>query len=299
MSKSGFLHCIALTSLLFACTLPAYATKDQVVTTWWPDPSTGLMWSGGLVGGTSETYDAASANCAQLAIDGRTGWRLPTIDELDHVVLDTITIHYNHGDQTEVTPTWMRYQIFMQWLWSSTPTQKSGQFYTERVYISLGGGSRAESNSTDSKGHGAVCVRTMEPDVLEAAKAASIPGAVPNLAALKFAEPYGPLFKAVNAYDAGQYQQAFDYCKQYLAAFPDKAEAYYNVGVSEGALGQWDQAIVDLNKAEDLAKKINNGKDTKDMMKYILNWAKKGQSAAQKGKTMNQYLNVLHPPLWE
>jgi len=269
------------------------------VTTWWPDPTTGLMWTGSNVA-LGPSFPQAVAACTDLVVDGRTGWRLPTIDELDGVLgLTSYKSHLGDLKFTDVIPTlkWLndgKGTAGIMWLWSSTPAPTPGDYYSERLYQVTG---HADSKPTDQVYHGAACVRTMEPDVLDAAKAAPVPGAVPNLATLQAAGPYGSLFKAHDAYKAGQYQEALNYSREFLAFQPDSPEAYLNVGISEGALGQWDQSIIDLNKAAELAKKLKNSKDYDPIMKYMLEWAKKSQSAAEKGKTLNPKTNILYPPL--
>jgi hypothetical protein len=47
----------------------------------WVDPATGLMWTR-KDNGSVIYYFEASNYCANLRLDGYSGWRLPTIDEL-------------------------------------------------------------------------------------------------------------------------------------------------------------------------------------------------------------------------
>jgi len=56
-------------------------------TTWWPDPSTGLMWTGQTpprrgIGLPTMDWKDANRYCASLTIGGNSGWRLPTLNEL-------------------------------------------------------------------------------------------------------------------------------------------------------------------------------------------------------------------------
>ena len=95
---------IALTLFCFAvgCAPRSCAqewTKDP--TTWWPDPSAGLMWTGQIHSGSSTypklaiasrsmywmglNWQQADEYCGALRLDG-SGWRLPTLDEVKEAV---------------------------------------------------------------------------------------------------------------------------------------------------------------------------------------------------------------------
>src|ERR1035438_5092015 len=56
----------------------------KVPTTWWPDPSTGQMWTGQssfqLRGAMN--WSDASSYCSSLTLGGFSGWRLPTLEEM-------------------------------------------------------------------------------------------------------------------------------------------------------------------------------------------------------------------------
>lgn len=81
--------CRLRTSFVVLC-LSAFATQfsfaesSKIPTTWWPDASTGLMWTGqssfslrGVM-----TWDDAGIYCSSLTLGGFSGWRLPTIPEM-------------------------------------------------------------------------------------------------------------------------------------------------------------------------------------------------------------------------
>ncbi|MGO9318376.1 MAG: DUF1566 domain-containing protein [Terracidiphilus sp.] len=55
--------------------------------TWWPDPKTGLMWTGQTpqkrgIGNPTMNWEDANGYCASLKIGDVSGWRLPTLNEL-------------------------------------------------------------------------------------------------------------------------------------------------------------------------------------------------------------------------
>ncbi|HPQ71475.1 MAG TPA: DUF1566 domain-containing protein [bacterium] len=54
----------------------------------WVDSTTGLEWEKQAKTGDPVTYDEADEYCNTLTLDGKTGWRLPNIDELRSLVRD-------------------------------------------------------------------------------------------------------------------------------------------------------------------------------------------------------------------
>jgi tetratricopeptide (TPR) repeat protein len=121
---------------------------------------------------------------------------------------------------------------------------------------------------------GAVCVRPMEPDLLHAARAAQVIHPVPDLQTL---ETFIPLNKARLAYQAGNYQESISQAQIAVSLKADPATAYWGIGISYGMLGQWDQAISNLQSALEIDK---NYRDAETAMK----WAKDGLKGAKKGK---------------
>jgi hypothetical protein len=69
--------------------------------------------SGGLTwlrpDATTRTYAASQTYCSSTAIDGQTGWRLPTQSELQ-------ALHAEKGSNVLASAGWR-----LDWIWSSTP----------------------------------------------------------------------------------------------------------------------------------------------------------------------------------
>jgi hypothetical protein len=118
---------------------------------------------------------------------------------------------------------------------------------------------------------GAICVRPMEPDLLQAAK---VTHPVADLQAL---QTYIPLNKARLAYQSGNYQESITQAQTAVSLKADPATAYWGIGISYGRLGKWDQALTNLQSALNLDK---NYADAKSALK----WAKDGQKVARKNK---------------
>jgi tetratricopeptide (TPR) repeat protein len=115
----------------------------------------------------------------------------------------------------------------------------------------------------------------MEPDLLKIAKAAAGAPPVPDIQTL---QTFIPLNNARLAYQAGNYQESITQAQ--TAAITLKtapSTAYWGIGISYGRLGQWDQAIANLQSA---LKVYEYNGDAVTAMK----WAKDGQKAAKKGK---------------
>ncbi len=252
------------------------------------------MWSGTLVAGDA-TYPEAVAACSTLTIDGRTGWRLPTLYELEAVLSSYETSVCPYAD-TKCTdeqmmdirlPTlkWLGNQgiPWVEWLWSSTPASDGPGYYEmEGVYKAEEDGSK----QTDYGRRGAFCVRTMEPEVLAAAQGADVLPAVSNLVELRARVP---LSQAITAYSSGQYQSALDLSHQAIALDPTLGEAYYGAGIAEGMLGDWAEAATDLGKAGSL-------KATNANVGYAKSWVSNNQAAVLQHTTLNPQKNA--PPAW-
>jgi hypothetical protein len=73
-----------LVCLLLGPTQLSSAQSPKLPTTWWPDPVTGLMWTGQSSYNLRGTmpWDDAGAYCSSLTLGGFSGWRLPTIPEM-------------------------------------------------------------------------------------------------------------------------------------------------------------------------------------------------------------------------
>lgn len=59
--------------------------QETQVRGYWVDPSTGLMWAG-KDNGKDVTWGKAKKYCHDLRLDGRSDWRLATLDELASLV---------------------------------------------------------------------------------------------------------------------------------------------------------------------------------------------------------------------
>ena len=309
-SKSSVRAVLEFLCLILFCTQCCLAqgwTKDP--TTWWPDTSTGLMWAGQVHGnphpnpkdqsaccqmGSSNGLNWQQANdyCASLQLGGFAGWRLPTLDEVKAatVIRKTVgpypTSYGTEGkamrEQDDAVSQMPYDALFFKkggidtfgpmMIWTSTLSQTDAKsawvsafeaynpFYTAlMVYASVG----------------AECVRPItEPDLLQAAKAAEVNHPVPDLQTLR---TFIPLNKARLAYQAGNYQESVSQAQIAVSLKADPATAYWGIGISYGRLGQWDQAVSNLQSALAIDK---NYRDAETALK----WAKDGLQAAKKGK---------------
>ena len=335
--------CAALALLCFIrsstqCCRAQEWTKDP--TTWWPDPSTGLMWTGQIHAGPSTypkvavpsrsqfwiglTWQQANDYCASLHTGGFASWRLPTLDEVKDAieiirvnplpVCTSADIAIYHGCRDEDLAPGTKYSalafrgainLFGQSMaiWTATQSQDDDKSAWEAylspvptdfitLQITTAQTSQTDSESvweaalksvqwnplsTEELTHaymGAVCVRPMEPELLQAAKAAEVSHPVPDLQTL---ETFIPLNKARLAYQAGSYQESIAQAQIAISLKADPARAYWGIGISYGRLGQWDLAITNLQSAQAIDK--GDGE-----VKTALKWAEDGQKAAKKGK---------------
>ena len=312
-------------------------TKDP--TTWWPDPSTGLMWTGQIHAGPSTypkvampgrsqfymglNWQQANDYCASLHVGNFAGWRLPTLDEVKEaiVVIRVTSVPgcpvsaYRHGCRDQDLTPGKKYvglslkggiSLFTQdmTIWTATPSQADAKSawkvdlvsipneYDSLVEVTKASLPQADSNSAWEAAlksadwnplrtevmtqvyPGAVCVRPMEPDILQVAKEAEPYQPVPDVQTLK---NYIPLNKARLAYQAGNYQESIAQAQIALSLKTDPAKAYWGIGLSYGRLAQWDQAISNLQSALAINQ---NHHDAKTALK----WAKDGLKAAKKRK---------------
>ena len=282
-------------------------TKDP--TTWWPDSSTGLMWAGQVHGnphpnpkdqfaccqlGSSNGLNWQQANdyCASLQLAGFAGWRLPTLDEVKAATVMRKTVgpyptsYGTEGkamrEQDDAVSQMPYHALYFKkggintfgpgmMIWTSTLSQSDAKsawtvafesynpfFTSQMVYASVG----------------AECVRPMEADLLQAAKASEVNHPVPDLQTL---QTFIPLNKARLAYQAGNYRESVNQAQIAVSLKADPATAYWGIGISYGRLGQWDQAISNLHSA------LKIDKDYRDA-ETALKWAKDGLKAAKNGK---------------
>jgi hypothetical protein len=298
-------------------------------TTWWPDPSTSLMWAGQIValrpsagsniplwGGAN--WQQANDYCAALQSSSFAGWRLPTLDEVKDAVelirvvpapvcisADVRNGSCRDNDRvpgTKYSALYLRGGINTsgpnRTIWTATLSQNDSKSawivglasipddYVKLEMIEASSFqtawldeiksippplSTAELTRVDSV---VLCVRLMEPNLLPAAKAAEVNHPVPDLQTL---EAFIPLNKARLACQSGNYQESINQAQLAVSSKADPATAYWGIGISYGRLGQWDQAVSNLQSALAIDK---NYRDAETALK----WAKDGLKAAKKGK---------------
>ena len=292
-------------SLIVGSTQLYPAQSPKVPTTWWPDPSTSLMWTGQssfALRGTM-TWDDAGTYCSSLTLGGFSGWRLPTLSEMRgeeylYPVTDTDkngieqTVDYLgfKGDvQTiEATRIWTSTSAGNQLIWSvfMGPPDVFGILFKGQLaaMISPDLANAHERVSKLSDRNAVLCARPIDADLLQIARDAEINHPVPDLLTLK---ANVPLNKARQAFQARDYRAALAQAQSALAFKPDLADAYWGIGISYGMLGQWDQAISSLESALKIDKGYGDAKDS-------LQWAKANQKAAKHGKTAKD-----KPPVWK
>jgi tetratricopeptide (TPR) repeat protein len=300
---------------------PAVKPSDPP-TTWWPDPSTGLMWAGKSYGTEQSdpgnpkkttylgfSWQQANAYCNSLKLGGYSGWRLPTRDEVKAATAiksqSDSSFTYNHGEtkagnaldewasQLPYDVAYFKGGIFtpnptLSHIWTSThPPSNPGDVLVGYLYIYAGRSDDDWFGSISLQRFslmGALCTRPMEAELLQIAKDAQVSHRVSDVEALK---KYVPLNKARLAYQAGQYQESVTLAQQALAFNDDPVSVYYGLGIAYGRLGQWDQALANLGSARKIDKDST-------LVKAALKWAKQGQKAAPKGRQAKE-----KPPVWD
>ena len=278
----------------------------KVPTTWWPDPSTGQMWTGqssSQLRGAMNWNDASSY-CSSLTLGGLSAWRLPTLDEMRAAeYFFPVTVTDRDGfDQTydylamkggisttETTRIWtttpagdQQYvSVFMG------PPDVFGLLFKPKQWGTILDPGRANAHERISKvsdRNAVLCVRSMDANLLQIAKDAEVSHPVSDLLTLK---ANVPLNKARQAFHAGQYQDAIAEAQKALVVKPELASAYWGIGISYGMLAQWDQATSSLESALKIDK---NCSDAKTAMK----WVKDSQKAAKSSKQVKD-----QPPQWK
>jgi len=282
--------------LLLGGTQVGSSESPKVPTTWWPDPSTGLMWTGQssfqLRGAMA--WDDAGNYCSSLMLGGFSVWRLPTLDEMRgaEYFFPVTETDKNGFDQT-VDYLAMKGGISISYatrVWTSTPAGDQqyvsifmgppdvfGILFKPKQWGTILDPARANAHERVSKvsdRNAVLCVRPIDPDLLQIAKEAQVSQPVPDLLTLK---ANVPLNKARQAFQSRDYQAAIAQAQSALAIKPDVAPAYWGIGISYGSLGQWDQAISNLQSALAIDKNYRDAKTG-------LQWAKDGLQAAKKGK---------------
>ena len=301
--------CVAVS--LTRCCFAQEWTKDP--TTWWPDPSTGLMWTGQahgsahpdpkhqsgatVLGRNGLNWAQAGDYCTALSIGALAGWRMPSLDEFKAVtaVRDTrVTSDRYYGEPKDLAAmddvnAMGRWEILYfkggistfgdMMLWTSTLSQTDPK---SAWLVEVGSPWQVQKNPSPRiytaempyAFMGAICVRPMEPDSLQTAKAAAVNHPVPDIHTL---QTFIPLNKARLAYQAGNYQESITQAQTALSLKADPAVANWGIGISYGRLGQWDEAITSLQSALAINKSLADAETA-------LKWAKDGLKAAKKGK---------------
>jgi tetratricopeptide (TPR) repeat protein len=274
---------------------------------WWPDPSTGLMWAehgyDGRVHGLGWhglDWQKSVDYCAALKLDGFSGWRIPTLDEVKGIAytrhgvvttsghgcnaseqfdpqshcVNTFTTSDPHDEPSIKIPEWDSGALISNWVWTSTPSPYADKSaWIVGPYVSPATVLKTEDSR--SSPIGALCVRPMDAATLQIAKDAQVSIPVPDLPTLK---AYVMLNKARLAYQAGQYQDSITQAQTALSIQGGLQTAYWGMGLSYAMLGQWDLAIANLNSAF----KLN--KDYQGAVYAALQWAKASKKAAKKGQ---------------
>jgi len=84
----------------------------------WTDPATGLMWTKGD-NGSDVSWNQAVAYCSNLQLAGSSGWRLPTIDELQGI--DDPTVSAQTGFDFGASDVHVKGKLKLTgWSWSSS-----------------------------------------------------------------------------------------------------------------------------------------------------------------------------------
>jgi hypothetical protein len=221
---------ISRTPVLFVCALACGTgwLRAQTVTTWWPDPLTGLMWTGQAR--YHLDWQRGPTYCSSLKLGGYSDWRLPSADEINAIY---------HCE----SPQFQCHDIAPNGMVPGGPVSTVGK-YIYRGNLPI------------------LCTRPMEDDLLQLAKDAQVKVTVPDVLTLK---AWVPLTKAKFAYQLGQFQDAIKQAESSLAIKPDFATADWAIGISYGRLGQWDLAVSDLKAALKIDK---NNDDFKSAVKW-------------------------------
>jgi tetratricopeptide (TPR) repeat protein len=248
-------------------------------------------------------WDDAGTYCSSLTLGGFSGWRLPTIPEMrsEEYLYPVTNTDKNGIDQTvdylgfkgnvltvQLTRIWTSsvagnqqyFSVFMG------PPDVFGILFKAQFKAALNP-DRSEAHERVSKvsdRNGVLCARPIDANILQFAQDARVSHPIPDLLTLK---ANVPLNMARLSFQAGRYQDAIAQSQGALAIKPDFADAYWGIGISYGMLGQWDQAISNLDSALKIDKGDGDAKDS-------LQWAKDNQKAAKHDKTAKD-----KPPIWK
>jgi tetratricopeptide (TPR) repeat protein len=246
----------------------------------------------------------AGAYCSSLTLGSFSGWRLPTIPEMrSEEYLYPETVPTNDKNGPDLILDYLGFKGNVQTvdstrIWTSSvagdqqyfsvfmgPPDVFGILFKGQFKAAVNP-DRAEAHERVSKvsdRNAALCVRPIDANILQLAQDARPSHPVPDLLTLK---ANVPLNLARLSFKAGRYQDAIVQSQAALAIKPDLADAYWGIGISNGMLGQWDEAISNLEAALKIDKNYGDAKDS-------LQWAKDSQKAAKHDKTAKD-----KSPLW-
>jgi hypothetical protein len=263
--------------LIWLAAVSSNEMHAQIPTTWWPDPTTGLMWTGrasgpgGHLPGISVNFQEAIHYCSVLKLGGYTDWRLPTLDEVIGIsyVTHFILVSGISFDGVE-------FKAYLSGPYLNATVWTSSLLPNQEVWAVIHGNQPGMEKWAvlQTEKLGALCVRPMEANVLEIAKDAQVTAPVTDVQMLT---ANVPLTKARLAYVAGNYQESLLQSENALKIDPNYEDAYWAIGISYGRLGQWDSAISNLKIALKIDKRNGDAK-------YGLKWAQDAQKAAGRGR---------------
>ena len=173
--------------------------------TWWPHPSSGLMWAGQAYEPPPSnkrnpwdagiTWQDANAYCASLTLGGFSGWRLPTLDEVKTATFirkvpgplpNTMgeSKHMAEMDvwisQIPVDTTFFKGGIDVSGVtWTSTIRDSASAYTSARIMVLWDMGLLLTRHAA------ALCTRPMEADLLQVAKDAQVNRPVTDVQTLK------------------------------------------------------------------------------------------------------------------
>jgi hypothetical protein len=204
---------IVLCFMLFDTPCSIAGTKPAI--NWWPDPSTGLMWTGDayLHYFSGINWKNADKYCSTLSIGGISGWRLPTIDEARAAMAPSVVAEVNipkgatRSRDGAIPPSpAVYYPSYSSRFFKGKITTIAGNVWTSTLVdrksaaVAKPGGffhTDGTSRVTAHINRSALCVRPMEPDLLQIAKDAQVDYPVTDVLMLK---AIIPLTKASVAY---------------------------------------------------------------------------------------------------
>jgi len=259
---------VSAVSLLAATTSQAVG---QQPTTWWPDPASGLMWTGSMFDHSHGiNFQQAQAECDGFTLAGYSSWRLPTLAEVNAVLAPTTGYRQFNArdgrlivDYSSPSPTVkMKFVESSDWpVWTST-VAGPGRIYVRQ--FGLPQPTFTVSLTDKSNSFPAVfCVRPMEPDLLQLAKQAQPDKPVTGLSQL---QAIALLAKAEHSFDQDQFAEAIAGAKQALALDAKSIRALDDIAIASAYAGNWADALANLNAASRLDK---DQPETKADLKWV------------------------------